>query len=36
MAEFENKGFEPEENKEETRKVESEHQIGIPNGKPVR
>ena len=37
MAEFENKGFEPEENKEETRKVESEqHQIGIPNGNSIR
>ena len=37
MAEFENKGFEPEENKEETRNVESEqHQIGIPNGNSLR
>ena len=37
MAEFDNKGFEPEENKEEKRKDESEqHQIEIPNGNSVR
>lgn len=37
MAEFENKGFEQEENQKTPCKVESEqHQNGVANGHPIR